>query len=89
VEQHDKSLVGATVIPARSQDTVNEFWPELDTYVTLSPTYRLFFVASKSVDQFAAVALAIWCELRHHAETHFANKVQDTESGTPSRKVSG
>jgi hypothetical protein len=43
-------LVGATVIPARSQDTVNEFWPEIDTYVTLSPKYRLFFMASKSVD---------------------------------------
>jgi hypothetical protein len=65
VEQHDKSgarlavrfagiflvLLGSTVIPARSQDTVNEFWPELDTYVTLSPKYRLFFMASKSVDQ--------------------------------------
>ncbi len=44
-------LLGSTVIPARSQDTVNEFWPEVDTYVTLSPKYRLFFMASKSVDQ--------------------------------------
>src|SRR5579872_2479253 len=34
-------------------------------------------------------SVAIWRELRRHAETHFANKVQDTESGTPSRKVSG
>ena len=44
-------LLGSTVVPARSQDTVNEFWPEVDTYVTLSPKYRLFFMASKSVDQ--------------------------------------
>jgi hypothetical protein len=65
VGQHDKSgaprvvrlagvlilLLGSTVIRAYSQDTVNEFWPEVDTYVTLSPKYRLFFMASKSVDQ--------------------------------------
>jgi len=60
VEQHDKSgarlvvqlgLLGSAVIPARSQDIVNEFWPEIDTHVTLSPKYRLFFMASKSVDQ--------------------------------------
>lgn len=44
-------LLGSTVIPARSQDTVNEFWPEVDTYVTLSPKYRLFFMAQKSEDQ--------------------------------------
>jgi hypothetical protein len=65
VERHDKSgtlpvfrlagvlivLLASTVIPARSQDTVNEFWPEVDTYVTLSPSIRLFFMASQSVDQ--------------------------------------
>jgi len=44
-------LLGSTVIPARSQDTVNEFWPEVDTYLTLSPKYRLFFMAQKAVDQ--------------------------------------
>ena len=44
-------LLGSTVTPARSQDTVNEFWPEVDTYVTLSPKYRLFFMAQKAVDQ--------------------------------------
>jgi hypothetical protein len=44
-------FLGSTVIPARSQDTVNEFWPEVDTYLTLSPKYRLFFMAQKAVDQ--------------------------------------
>ena len=65
MEQHDKLtarlalrwasvlivLLGSTVTPARSQDTVNEFWPEVDTYLTLSPKYRLFFMAQKAVDQ--------------------------------------
>lgn len=65
MKQHDKSaappvvrlagllilLLAATVILARSQDTVNEFWPRVDTYVTLSPQYRLFFIAAQSVDQ--------------------------------------
>lgn len=44
-------LLGSTVIPARSQDTVNEAWPEIDTYVTLSPTYRLSFAAAKAADR--------------------------------------
>ena len=44
-------LLGATVILARSQDTVNEFWPEINTYVTLSPKYRLLFMAQKAEDQ--------------------------------------
>lgn len=30
---------------------MNEFWPELDTYVTLSPKYRLYFMAAKTVDK--------------------------------------
>ena len=65
MEQHDKSgaqlpvrwavvlivLLGSAVSPALSQDTVNEFWPEVDTFVTLSPKYRLFFMAQKSEDQ--------------------------------------
>jgi len=44
-------LLGFTVIPARAQDTINEFWPQVDTYVTLSQKYRLFFMAQKAVDQ--------------------------------------
>ncbi|HUJ93801.1 MAG TPA: hypothetical protein VLW84_00940 [Terriglobales bacterium] len=65
MEQHDKPgarlvvriagvlivLLGPTVILAGAQDTVNEFWPEVDTYVTFSPKYRLFFMAAQSVDQ--------------------------------------
>jgi Protein of unknown function (DUF2490) len=43
--------VACTAIPARPQDTVNEFWPRVDTYVTLSPKYRLFFMAEKAVDR--------------------------------------
>jgi len=36
---------------ARAQDTVNEFWPEVDAYVTLSPKYRLLFMAAHAKDR--------------------------------------
>ena len=36
---------------ARAQDTVNEFWPEVDAYVTLSPKCRLLFMAAHAKDR--------------------------------------
>jgi hypothetical protein len=36
---------------ALSADTVNEFWPEVDSFVTLSPTYRLVFMAARAIDR--------------------------------------
>jgi hypothetical protein len=39
------------LIQVRAQETVKQFWPELDTYLTLSPKYRLFFIAAQSIDR--------------------------------------
>ncbi|HXY52681.1 MAG TPA: DUF2490 domain-containing protein [Terriglobales bacterium] len=44
-------LTWPTLFMARSQDTVNEFWPEADAYLTLSPKYRLFFMAAHAKDR--------------------------------------
>ena len=37
-------------VPSRAQDQ-SEFWPEVDTYVNLSPHTRLFFITALSSDQ--------------------------------------
>ena len=34
-------------MPARSQEST-QFWPEIDTYIKLDPTFRLFFIATTS-----------------------------------------
>jgi hypothetical protein len=36
---------------ARSQQTANEVWPELDTYFRLSQRYRILLMASRAADR--------------------------------------
>jgi len=43
-------LVGGSR-PIQAQATTNEFWPELDTYVRLSPAARLFFMMAPVISR--------------------------------------